>query len=240
MGMKPINFSKVIEASGLSKKEIANRKGIKPETLSRHISGAIRMTLDDAWEYSEILNCLPQEVFFPSQQMPILGSVEIKHNPIDKAIDTIFSRNLIEKNTRFVWSTAYKRENFGAFLYENNEGYNGRYNYMRTQIDIVDKRPVFDSYVSEDASQTMSYVCLKYPEKYKFNPDTNAPYTIGHNPVLEETDILVTMVYPQPNKVYTLFNPLTGCIAHEAELTWATPIIATATNPSLLFEKVDF
>lgn len=97
MGMKPINFSKVIEASGLSKKEIAYRKGIKPETLSRHISGAIRMTLDDAWEYSEILNCLPQEVFFPSQPMPILGSVQIKNNSTNRAIDTIFNRNLIEK-----------------------------------------------------------------------------------------------------------------------------------------------
>lgn len=240
MGMKPINFSKVIEASGLSKKEIAYRKGIKPETLSRHISGAIRMTLDDAWEYSEILNCLPQEVFFPSQPMPILGSVQIKNNSTNRAIDTIFNRNLIEKNTRFVWSTAYKRENFGAFLYENNEGYDGRYNWMKTRIDIVDKRPVFESFVCKDASQTMSYIRLKYPEKYKSDPDSNAPYTIGHNPVLEETDIMVTMVYPQPNKFYTLHNPLTGCTAHQVELIWATPIIATAINPSLLFEKVDF
>ena len=32
MGMKPVNFAKVIAASGLSKKQIADMKGVKPET----------------------------------------------------------------------------------------------------------------------------------------------------------------------------------------------------------------
>ena len=44
MGVKPANFERVIKKSGLSKKEIAARKKVKPETLSRHLSGSIRMT----------------------------------------------------------------------------------------------------------------------------------------------------------------------------------------------------
>ena len=72
MALKPVNFTKVVEASGLSKKEIAKRKGVKPETLSRHISGVIRMTFDDAHDYAKILGCPPQDIFFPPQRPCLL------------------------------------------------------------------------------------------------------------------------------------------------------------------------
>ena len=45
-------------------REVANLKGITPETLSRHVHGKIQMTLQDAEQYGKILDCLPQDVLF--------------------------------------------------------------------------------------------------------------------------------------------------------------------------------
>lgn len=79
MGRKPANFEKAIQASGLTKKEIAYRKNVEPATLSRHLSGAIPLTLDQAYDYAEILGCSPQEILFPLETMPVIISNQM-HN----------------------------------------------------------------------------------------------------------------------------------------------------------------
>ena len=97
MGVAPANFERVIRKSGLSKKEIAARKKVKPETLSRHLSGAIRMTLDDAHEYADILGCTPMEVFFPMEEAPIIIHNYIQDPPArEMAFKTSFERVLDE------------------------------------------------------------------------------------------------------------------------------------------------
>ena len=57
MSIMPNNLNKMIISSGKSKREVAQAKGITPETLSRHISGKIGISLDDAEHYAEILGC---------------------------------------------------------------------------------------------------------------------------------------------------------------------------------------
>ena len=63
MTIMPNNLHKMITSSGLSKREVAALKGVTPETLSRHISGKIGISLDDAEQYARILGCTAQEVF---------------------------------------------------------------------------------------------------------------------------------------------------------------------------------
>ena len=41
----PNNLDFMIRKSGLLRKDIAERKGIRPETVSRHISGALNFSL---------------------------------------------------------------------------------------------------------------------------------------------------------------------------------------------------
>ena len=52
MTIMPNNLHKMITSSGLSKREVAALKGVTPETLSRHISGKIGISLDDAEQYA--------------------------------------------------------------------------------------------------------------------------------------------------------------------------------------------
>ena len=69
------NLNHMILRSGLTKRVVAEEKGITPETLSRHIHGKIQLTLNDAEDYSKILNCTPQEIMFKSNPARILGYI---------------------------------------------------------------------------------------------------------------------------------------------------------------------
>ena len=70
------NLDKMIRQSGMTNKQVAEEKGIKPETLSRHKSGAINISRQDAKEYAEILNCLPQQIMYQSKPIPMLGKIK--------------------------------------------------------------------------------------------------------------------------------------------------------------------
>tara|TARA_R110002012_G_scaffold26181_1_gene85564 strand:+ start:127 stop:897 length:771 start_codon:yes stop_codon:yes gene_type:complete len=80
--MPPNNLNKMIETSGergpkLNKRQVAELKGIKPPTVSRHISGEIGISLGDAEEYAKILNCTPHHIFFQFEPVPVLGVVKL-------------------------------------------------------------------------------------------------------------------------------------------------------------------
>ncbi len=74
--LMPNNLDAMIRRSGLLNKEVAERKGIRPETVSRHISGALQFTLKDAEEYAIILGCTAQDVLFVQQPTYVFGYLD--------------------------------------------------------------------------------------------------------------------------------------------------------------------
>ena len=74
--LMPNNLDAMIRRSGLLNKEVAERKGIRPETVSRHISGALQFTLKDAEEYAMILGCTAQDVLFVQQPTYVFGYLD--------------------------------------------------------------------------------------------------------------------------------------------------------------------
>ena len=74
--LMPNNLDAMIRRSGLLNKEVAERKGIRPETVSRHISGALQFTLKDAEEYAIILDCTAQDVLFVQQPTYVFGYLD--------------------------------------------------------------------------------------------------------------------------------------------------------------------
>ena len=55
----------IIKQSGYTRKEIAEIRGVTPETLSRHIHGHINMSIHDVEAYAKILKVSPQSILFP-------------------------------------------------------------------------------------------------------------------------------------------------------------------------------
>ena len=71
----PNNLEMMIRKSGMMRKEVAERKGCRPETVSRHVSGALNFTLKDANEYAVILGCNPQDIMFAQNAVPLFGEL---------------------------------------------------------------------------------------------------------------------------------------------------------------------
>ncbi len=227
MGMKPINFERVITKSGLSKKEIARQKGVKPETLSRHISGAIRMTFDDAYAYAKILDCPPQDIFFPPQPMPVLGTIKMIDEPKEKAFRTSYVRELWSGKPRFAYTvTSEYAKNWGVFLYEGNEKYTGIMSYRVNQVELVDVRPINQGYVSNRSHQAWSYCKIS---------DDYVPKSCNR----EKTRIVLTLPFKQPNGLFTLFNPGMNIEVRDVPLDWATPVVMSSDVPSSIFIHID-
>lgn len=225
---KPVNFEKMIADSGLLKRDIAKAKGVKAETLSRHISGQIKMTLDDAFEYAKILGCSAQDIFFPATGMPVVGTVKMEHNEKELGFKTSFTRELWTGKPRFAWTATYdKAKNYGVFVHEGNERYNGPLNFMTESVDVVDKRPIEGNYVHQQVHEAWAY--CKVSDDF---PRGNCNR--------EMTNIILAVVYPQPDNLYTLHNP-GGVNNHvrDVKLDWATPIMATAMHPLNIFQSLD-
>ena len=154
-------------------------KGVKPETLSRHISGAIRMTFDDAFEYAEILNCPPQDIFFRRNLCQSLVLLRWLTN--QKKARTSFVRELWTGKPRFAYTARYeKAKNYGVFIHEGNEKYTGMLSYMTNSVDVVDVRPINEGYIHEEAHQAFSY--CKVSDDYKRDACNR-----------EKTDIVLTL-----------------------------------------------
>ena len=68
----PNNLLDIIQQSGYTNKEIAAKRGVTPETLSRHIHGHINMSIQDIEAYAEILKVTPQSILFNESPIPII------------------------------------------------------------------------------------------------------------------------------------------------------------------------
>lgn len=74
------NLEQKIRETGFKKLEIAKKKGITPETLSRHISGKIQLTKRDADEYAKLLNCTSVEILYPQKPIILMGEWSVGLN----------------------------------------------------------------------------------------------------------------------------------------------------------------
>lgn len=222
MGVTPANFERVIRKSGLSKKEIAARKKVKPETLSRHLSGAIRMTLDDAHDYADILGCTPLEVFFPLEEAPIIIHNYIQGSPeYEQVFKTSFERVLNEKPEEKLYLPTHFGADLALCVYTARDDYDGPMKSMHQTLDVIYQSPIREGRVHPLCNQKLSYVCLKNPEE--------------HEGVRDNGKIRMMQVFPQPNNKYTLHNIITGTTNEGVELEWATPTLTQVHCPEAFF-----
>ena len=56
-----------------SNKTIAVKKGVTPETVSRHSSDKIDMSMQDIRDYAEILGCTTMDIIYTSPPVPMLA-----------------------------------------------------------------------------------------------------------------------------------------------------------------------
>ena len=219
------NLDAMILKSGLTRRVVAEEKGVTPETVSRHIHGKIQLSLNDAEDYSKILACSPQEIMFKADPIPIIAYLHYnidglceydlisdrKDNPSAK----IAKRNA-EHCEGMVYLPGLHSFKVGAIIFSFHTDYSGMWSTWRNAITIVTLDPITDKQVSDCSIQQASYVKIK-----------DGPMSFGD-------------VYPEPGGTYTVHNPwrqdlLTDGIEMQRnqKLEWATPAITTYWQPKL-------
>lgn len=136
--MKKNNLKQLIRLAGLSHAEVAEKKGIAPESLSRHISGRSKFSIQDAEDYAAILNIDPSQLLFPNPKVKIYGKI------IDSNIavmnDTSDPEEWISSPFRYpphVGAIIDKRETFNSF--------------MDGAILMIDVRPIQNQNIPQSA-----------------------------------------------------------------------------------------
>ena len=219
------NLDNMILKSGLTKRVVAEEKGITPETLSRHIHGKIQLSLNDAEDYSKILLCSPQEIMFKADPVPIIAYLHYDASGLvdydlisarkENATSKIAKRNATHCEG-MVYLPGQHSFDVGAVIFSFHPDYSGMWNTWRNAITIVPLESITEKRVSDCSIQQASYVKIK-----------NGPMTFGD-------------VYPEPGGTYTIHNPwrqdlLTEEIGMQRnqKLDWATPALTTYWQPKL-------
>lgn len=205
------NLAKQIARSGLTNKEVGKLAGgWTPETVSRHISGNINMTLSHAEDYARVLNCSPYDIMFEAKPMPIVGACTIE------ADGKIF-REVGKKEFGVVYSHTYRPDETGIIHWSVADEYLGPWQYWKSSLESVLLDPIRNKYVHKEAVGHEAYVLTEKPYKY-----------YDHS-----TRLAAGVVYPEPGGVYTIHNGDTDMTLKSQKLIWGTPVLSMIMRPDL-------
>jgi len=73
------NLKTIARRAGMTGRELAQHRNVVPETVSRHMTGRVKMSMADAVEYAGILNCSPEEILFDPRTVPLFGYCDENH-----------------------------------------------------------------------------------------------------------------------------------------------------------------
>lgn len=210
------NLDQMIRRSGMTNTQVAEEKGIKRETLSRHKSGVIKITRQDAEEYAQILGCLPQQIMYQNSPIPLLGHMIQDGN-----------NWRIEREQNSIW---YSEQETMRCLFLNTF-FQTHTVCLRWQDDIE------GVYYWMSGSYFIFRLTKKGVKKGPacFGIDQEA---IMHDALVRETGtgrLLFGQLYPQPgSKKYTVYNG--GGLWHtetDIEIDWAAPFTSAVFRPDL-------
>lgn len=215
------NLELMIKRSGLQKKVLAERKGITPETLSRHIHGKIQLTLNDAEEYADYLGCSAQEIMFRTEAIDIVAYSVTSAN--GNKSESFLPGEDAKYPKGKVWLNDHYQHNVGAVIYDIHKDYVGPWIQYRNGLGIVLCDPIDQGIVSKDCVENCSYAKIK------------------------DGKIMFGYVYPEPRGTYAIYNPWADSdffdqksflenaepITSGLKLEWATPLISMVWRPDL-------
>jgi len=215
------NLDKMIRASGLQKKVVAERKGVTPETLSRHIHEKVPFTLRDAEEYAEILGCIPHQISYKSDPIKIVGKVYLDYD--DKKNTSGEVQFEFSKETNkfgYLFINSFHTPEIGAILYNASPDYIGPFAEYAGGFETIDLTPITENRVDKECIQKPSWVKFKNPQNIEGQMKM---FTKGY-------------LYPEYGGTYTVakqsFHDGKN-VYRGLELEWATPVLTVVIRPDL-------
>ena len=202
-------LDQLIQQHDLSKADVADARGIRRETLSRHLSGRSEMSIGDLDEYASMLGTTVEAMLTEPTSVPILGEVIVDQPDDVIPLVEIYSsatapRFAIWRNTKPDWYACVQSSH--------------HYTPTSARIDrpsalhVIDRRPIDEMYVHEACTASLSvamtthntcHICIVWmgPEGYKLSA--------------------------APQQSTKSIEPMM------TDLIWATPVIGQVLRPDL-------
>lgn len=191
-----------------SHKTIAAKKGVRPETVSRHSHDKIDMSMQDINDYSKILGCTTFDIMYKSQPIPIVGIGTC----LDDDAWISYTHALTPETAECLYLHGSHAKDLSVCKFEFQPEYQGRYKWMDGCYEVWDARPCIDQSVSNDALMKPCIVRTVEEELY------------------------CGTLYPQPGShKYSLVQSSgnANTILTDLELEWASPVLRYIIRPDL-------
>jgi len=187
-------------------KSIAAKKGVTPETVSRHQSDKIDMSMQDIRDYAEILGCTTFDIIYRSQPMPIVATATC----VDDSSWLEYTHALTPDTAECLYINGSHDLNLSACFIHFAPEYQGRYKAMDGCYEIYGHTAAIENKVSKEALMNLCIVRTKDEELFRGT------------------------LYPQPGShKYSLVAGIGDDIKTDLELEWAAPILKYIMRPDL-------
>lgn len=210
----PNNLEECIKRAGMTRKECGASMpngGIAPETVSRHISGKIGMTLSLAEDYAHILGCTAYDVLFQAAPVPIVAECTLRQNKKVK-------RNFFTARKGMVYGSA-QLQNSAAIIWDAHADYTGAWSDWATAVEYICYTPIVEKRVSQHAIMQWAYCLLETPAAFEDDEDPQ--------------QIVAGFLYPEPDGLYTIDNKYIKKRLTGQKLIWAASRLAVSFRPEL-------
>jgi len=196
-----------------SHKTIAAKKGVRPETVSRHSHDKIDMSMQDINDYSKILGCTTFDIMYKSQPMPIvaIASCEKYDDPIS------YTHALTPATAECLYVHGMQQKNLSASWFKLPQDYQGPFKSFDGCFEIWDATPCLTNTISKDALMKPCVV-----------------RTV-------EEELIGGILFPQPGShKYSIVQNFGAKpnIKTDLEPEWAAPIISYVMHPEMMGASV--
>ena len=134
--LKRNNLKALMRSAGISGVQMAEIRGVTPETVSRHVTSKTSMKMDDLVAYSEILDCKAEDIIYEPKPMTMFGTADDFGN--------VTEQRLIEDAR--IYSSYGDPDEMVCILKRK-----GSAAYSHDEIYFVAKDPIQNRYVDESA-----------------------------------------------------------------------------------------
>ena len=194
------NLNEMIAQSGMPKKDVAEAKGVTPETVSRHIHSKISMTLQDVDDYARILQCKPHEIAYSAPPIPILGAWVTDPDTKNMKLLNRFQTMGSQFHKKGLYIHGQFDKNLAAIYWDTEQNTKSHWRQYHNALTLIKIDSVADNKIDQNAIMNKCYVMTKagvmlsgilWPQHH------NALYTLTEvtgvskeNRILTDLDIL--------------------------------------------------
>ena len=236
MNMLQNNLSAVVAAFKLknpdeSNKTIAAKKGVTPETVSRHVHSKIDMSMGDINDYAKILGCTEFDILFKNPPIPVMGCVHAYSDECLQLQKKQFPKSqLIEQAENGKLKTTLAH----LWVTERSQPYKDKAIYLHDYYDQNTFCVYWDLDGINDSALDWQDGMIEFFDSTGFETNSVTKDSLGEYSIckLKTGEIVYGVLYQTARNRYNLESLRQG--SHfDVQLEWACPSITMMTRPEL-------